>query len=136
MARSNVLDYITIASAGNATDFGDMATAMSAGYGESSEARGVRHNGTTDGSTPSNVIEYITIASTGNAADFGDATVARFTGGNAASGDGLRGVAMGGQTDGSTNSEVMDYVTIASTGNATDFGNLTVARRLAAGFSG
>jgi hypothetical protein len=30
----------------------------------------------------------------------------------------------------------MDYITIATTGNATNFGNLTVARRGLAGVSG
>ena len=40
----------------------------------------------------------------------------------------------GGGTTGST-SDVIDYVTIATTGNATDFGNLTVARYTLAGCS-
>lgn len=36
---------------------------------------------------------------------------------------------------GSAASNVIDYVTIASTGNATDFGDLTVARYYLAGLS-
>ena len=40
---------------------------------------------------------------------------------------GDRGITAGGQTP--SNSDVIDYVNISSTGDAVDFGNLTVARR-------
>jgi hypothetical protein len=44
-----------------------------------------------------------------------------------------RGIFSGGTTGGFSN--VMDYITIATTGNAIDFGDLTVARESAAGVS-
>ena len=76
--QSNVIDYITIASTGNATDFGDIVTARSSiAGGVDSDTRGV-FGGGGNGSL-SNVIEYITIATTGNTTDFGDLTVARAT---------------------------------------------------------
>jgi len=41
----------------------------------------------------------------------------------------------GGGSTGS-NSDVMDYITIATEGNATEFGELTVARNSLAGVNG
>ena len=65
------IDYITIASAGNATDFGDLAAGAYDMAGASNNIRGVFGGG-----SPAHLLvyEYITIASTGNAADFGDPT--------------------------------------------------------------
>jgi len=65
----NELDYITIATTGNATDFGDLTVARYNTSGLSNSIRGV----VAGGETPyKNVMDYITIASTGNAADYGD----------------------------------------------------------------
>ena len=72
-------------------------------------------------------MEYITIASTGNGTDFGDLSVNRWYMGNHAIANTTRGVWTGGYNSSSYSQNVMDYITIASTGNATDFGNLTVA---------
>jgi hypothetical protein len=71
----NNIDYVTIASAGNATDFGDLTAAKSNHRGTSNSTRGVFAGGYSSGNL--DVIEYITIGSTGNATDFGDLTVAR-----------------------------------------------------------
>ena len=123
----NVIQYITMASFGDASDFGDLTSAKYNGAATSSTTRGVFAGGVQK--TPSgiiNIMDYITIASTGNAADFGDLTVALY--GKAGSASPTRGV-FGGGDDDSSKSNVIDYITIASTGNATDFGNLTVARR-------
>ena len=123
--RSNVVDYFTIASIGNASDFGDLTTATAAAGATANSTRAIVGGGTTGSDT--NVIEYFTIGSTGNATDFGDLTVARqYPQGLASS---TRGVFAGGYDNGaSAYSNVIDYVTIASTGNALDFGDLTVAR--------
>jgi hypothetical protein len=67
-APVNVISYITIASLGNATDFGDLLAAQRDAAACSSSIRGVYGGG----SGPSNVIQYVTIATTGNATDFGD----------------------------------------------------------------
>lgn len=64
------MDYITIASTGNATDFGDLTVARNDTTGTGSSTRGVVMGGNTG--SVSNVIDYITIASTGNATDFGN----------------------------------------------------------------
>ena len=134
MAFVNVMEYLTIASAGNATDFGDLSTTRSNVGAFSTSTRGVCGGGRTapgESSAFSNVMEYITIASTGNTTDFGDLTVTRsyLAGAN----DITRGVFAGGSTP--SNSNVMDYIAIASTGDATDFGDLLTARKYLAGFS-
>ena len=66
----------------------------------------------------------------GNATDFGDLTVGRD--GLAACSDGTYGVFGGG----SGTTDVIDYITIATTGNATDFGDLTVSRQELSSCSG
>ena len=70
----NVMDYVTIASTGNATDFGDLLAVIAYMGATSSPTRGVFMGGASGGNG-SNVIQYITIASTGNSIDFGDLTV-------------------------------------------------------------
>jgi hypothetical protein len=125
---SNVMDYITIATLGNAIDFGDLTSARDSLKGLMSSTRGVFNSGRTTSSDYNNMIDYITIASTGNATDFGDST--RSVIGATGSSNGVRGVYAGGYNStvfGSTGNvtEVMEYITIASTGNATDFGDLT-----------
>jgi hypothetical protein len=78
-SNNNILDYVTTATTGNATDFGDLTQARRGTGPGSNSVRGVFMGG----SSPSNVntIDFITIASTGNATDFGDLTkVAAFPG--------------------------------------------------------
>ena len=70
--RTNKIEYFTIATLGNGTDFGDLITAKNTATGATSNTtRGIQCGGYT-GSTNVNSIEFITIASTGNASDFGD----------------------------------------------------------------
>ena len=64
------MDYVTIASTGNASDFGDATIAVKGRGAASNGTRGVFAGGL-DGSNY-NVMDYITIANTGNASDFGD----------------------------------------------------------------
>ena len=66
----NVIDYITIASTGDATDFGDLTVARANLASMSNSIRGVFTGGATPGNNDN--IDFVTIASTGDAADFGD----------------------------------------------------------------
>jgi len=68
MAESNVMDYVTILTAGNATDFGNLTAASHDLATACSIVRGLIFSGT----GRSTAIDYITIASAGNATDFGD----------------------------------------------------------------
>ena len=127
---SDVIDYITIASTGNATDFGDLSVTRYAIAAVEDGTRGVIGAGRSGGYV--NTMDYVTIQSTGNATDFGDATIA--VKGRGPASNGTRGVFAGG-LDGS-NYNVMDYITIANTGNATDFGDLLEVASNIAGMSG
>jgi hypothetical protein len=73
---TNVIDYVTIATTGNAIDFGDLTVARQQLAGCSSETRGLFGGGNVSGNSQ-NIIDYVTIATTGNAIDFGDITQAR-----------------------------------------------------------
>ena len=130
---SSRIEYITIASTGNGTTFGDQSTGVRYGAGLASTTRGIFGGGyRNDGSNGRNDIQYVTIASTGNATSFGTLTTDAF--GLAAASSGTRGVFAGGNLD-SGRRNVIDYVTIASTGNATDFGDLSSTRSGVAGTS-
>ena len=119
----NTLDYITMASGGDAVDFGDQTTGRRMQASVNSSTRGVWAGGYSpfDGT---NLIDYVTISSTGNALDFGDQTRANREGAGVC--NSTRGVFMGGGTSGNRN--IIDFITIATTGNATDFGDLLVER--------
>jgi hypothetical protein len=130
-SAGNVIQYITISSLGNASDFGDLTSTRSDGVGAvSSGTRGVFAGGASE-----DIIDYITIASTGNATDFGDLSTQRtyVTGASST----IRGVFGGGvnQSGSSGRTNIMEYITIASTGNVTDFGDLSVVREAASGAS-
>ena len=132
-ARANTIDYITMATTGNATDFGDLVLARAYAGATGNATRGIFTGGDIHPSYK-NEIDYITIASTGNATDFGDLTQVRNL--NASVSNATRGVCGGGNKGSSPNSSnEIDYVTIASTGDATDFGDLTVARWSLGGMS-
>jgi len=77
-SNSDVIDFITISTAGNATDFGNLFDSRGAHAGCGNETRGLFGGGNPEtSSNKTDGIEFITIASTGNATDFGDLTVAR-----------------------------------------------------------
>ena len=102
----------------------------------SSETRGLYAGGDNNPGSSTNVIEYITIATQSNALDFGDMNVR--TQGPAAVTNSIRACFAGGQQESPsyTLTNFIDFVVIATTGNATDFGDLTEARRGLSGFSG
>ena len=77
-----------------------------------------------------NVIDYITISSTGDAADFGDLTASR-QGSTGSLSNKTRGLFAGGYAHPASpaTSNVIDSVTIASTGNAVDHGDLVAGKQ-------
>ena len=123
-AATNTIEYITISSTGNTTDFGDLTASFYGNTGCSSSTRGLFGMGF-NGSSPSftNVIEYVTISSTGNSQDFGDQQTTTNTRGSLSSA--TRGIFAGGRAPGGVNINSIEYVTIASQGvNGQDFGDL------------
>ena len=130
---SNTISYITTATAGNATDFGDLLSDIYNIGGCSSSTRGIFMGN----HISSNVIAFITIATTGNATDFGDCS---FGGpGKVAASSETRGLIFGGCSGSNvpTDSQnIIEYVTIASTGDATDFGDLSARKMQGSASSG
>ena len=123
MANTNAIDYFTITSIGNATDFGNMTqqSRYPSCTDNGTNERGISFGGA---DAHSNVIEYITINSAGNATDFGDLTIGREGLFSAVSnGTGERGIFCSGNPIGAAINR-MDYITINTTGNATVFGSM------------
>ena len=127
----NTMEYVTIATTGNALNFGDLTEVKRDIGVVGSDTRGCWCGGA-DIPAVLNTIDYITFASTGDAVDFGDLYLARRTPAGGGS-SGTRGLLAGGFTGAYPN--IIDYITIASTGNGTDFGDLTVGRTSFAGTS-
>ena len=133
-SATNVIEYVTIASLGNAVSFGTLTQARRGVSSCSSSTRGIFGGGYITASptaTFSNRIDFVTIATTGNATTFGDLTVIR--GGSASCSSSVRGIFAGGTiyvAPASTFYNTIDYITIASTGNAQDFGDLTSTRNI------
>ena len=128
-AGSYDMQYVSITTPGNTTDFGDLTVARGKGGSASNGSRGIYAGGEINGSPYfQNVIDYFTIATPGNTTDFGDLTVA--TSDVAGCSNPTYGIFAGGSSSGVAGSNVINYITIATTGNAVDFGDLTVARRL------
>jgi hypothetical protein len=128
------IEYITIASAGNGTDFGNLSVSIVVQLsGSANSTRGIWWHGAIQPYyTATNVIEYSTIASLGNVVDFGDNTATCRGTGSAA--NSTRSLCALGFSGGVVNT--VTYITIASTSNASDFGDLTTSDRYkAAGFS-
>ena len=127
----NVMDYVTIASTGNAVDYGDMSNGSSGNQCSSSPTRGVIMGGTAPsnlapgaGALETNVIQYSTIASTGNTQEFGDCTT--ITKNAAQAGNATRTIAAGNSYP--AINDTIQYITIATLGNAARFGDLSSAR--------
>jgi hypothetical protein len=71
-ATSDTIQYVTIDTTGNATDFGDLTVARNSNSAVSDGTKGLAGGGSTG--TRVNTIDYVNIASLGNASDFGDLT--------------------------------------------------------------
>ena len=128
---------MTIASKGNSIEWGHPYYKRTAASFASNSVRGILAGGVNathpwfDVITTS--IEYITLASTGSAEYFGDLGYYRSNSFNGCS-TSTRAVFCGGSGDtvDSPNATLMDsceFVEIASSGNAQDFGDLTQPRR-------
>jgi len=133
-ARYNTIDYHNIQTTGNFVDFGDMTIVRASGSACSSSTRGLWSGGYTSPGT-TNSIEYITIATLGNGTDFGDTTSAFVFGNNGNVASATRGIFYWGSKVGTGDVNTIEYVTMTTLGNASDFGDLTRADQQPAGGS-
>jgi len=118
------IDYITIATTSNGLDFGDLRIQHGYTASCSNQTRGLTGGGRGVGGNEE--IDYVTIATTGNGQDFGDLTGDRM--GLGAFENSTRGYFSGGDSNPVTPAVVyknIDTVLFATTGNATDFGDMT-----------
>ena len=129
------IQYVTMASEGNAIDFGDQ-TQVTYGTGAcSSSTRALIMGGNRtpdvspydDGNDGNNTICYIEIATIGNALDFGD--MAQRRGYPASCGSSVRAVIFGGYASeiGAGGISTMETVNYGSKGTGVEFGNLVEA---------
>ena len=116
---SETIDYVTIATTGNAVDFGDVSNGRDVSSGCASRTRGIIAGGYS-GSEEQN-INYIEIATLGDGLTFGDLTSARRN--RDGCGDSTRGVMGGGWSP----TALIDVLTYGSTGSATQEGTLSTA---------
>ena len=124
----NNIEYVTIATTGDATDFGDTALSISDGCCCASTTRGIHAGGNHYGTGPDGRIQwryigYVNIASRGDSIDFGEA-IANIGNQRGGLSSPTRGIFLNGAPS-SVNS--LEYITMATTGNGTDFGDRTVA---------
>ena len=122
----NEIQYINIATTGDATDFGDLTRTENNVNGAGSTTRLVLAGGYNN-TSHTNTMDYITISALGNAFDFGDLSKQGrshiIPGSN-----GTRGIFAGGVTGTNPSTSVtnvIEYVTISAKGNSTNFGELT-----------
>ena len=124
---TNVIDYVTISSTGDAQNFGDLEALTYEAGSSNSTTRGVFAGGTNAIKT----IRFITIATTGNSLDFGDLSSLRNSGKGGTSSN-TRGIFAGGLGDPAPATvNNIEFITIPTTGNALDFGDLQQAKRIA-----
>lgn len=118
----NVIEYVITSTLSNAFDFGDTEGKTKKGSAVSNDTRGVCFIGF--GSSTSQLIDYLVFATKGNAARFGSL----FTCGNGVESAGacsnnVRGI-VGGGNWGTGYTNLIGYITIATNGDAAQFGRL------------
>ena len=123
--NTNDIDYITIASTGNAVDFGHLSNAYQTGFAAGSTTRGIFAGGR--GPAYFNVIEFVTFMTTGDVTDFGDLSSQKKGSGKGNASNSTRAIFCGEDKSGDTITNVIEFITIATTGNAIDFGDATSA---------
>ena len=127
------IDFVTFSSTGDATDFGNLTDSRRQLAGCSNQTRGVFAGGYDP--TTKDIIEYITMASSGDAIDFGN--LISPSNRIAACSSSVRGIFAGGAFSPTLGNgmNIINYITISSTGDGQDFGDLETAKFQYAGCS-
>ena len=124
-ASQNIMDYVEISTAGDAIDFGDLTSILRNIATCASSTRGTFAGGQSPGNT--NIICYTTISSQGGANDFGDLSTTMTNSNEGVLSDNTRGIILMGSPADVQGS--LEFITIATTGNTSVFGELSLKRR-------
>ena len=126
------IEFINMTTMGNGQDFGTLTAEGNTEQGTvSSSTRGLIKI-SKDG-TNSDQVDTIQITTLGNSVNFGNLTNTRTAGGPLSSC--IRGVFCGGRVTPAQGSTVIDYMSIATGGDAVDFGDLNFSFRNSSGLS-
>ncbi len=120
---TNPIEYVTIQTTGNGTDFGDLSESRYFFSSTNNLTHGIFIGGYT--STYTNRMDKITMDTAGNATDIGDYTDGNSGGGSGVCSDNTTGLVMGGNKTSTTWNNEIGKLTIATAGNASDFGDLS-----------
>ena len=135
---TNTIDYVTISTTGNASDWGDATAAKIYYPTHGNDTYGITSYGGYVAASDSVVdtIDYVTFASAGDAADWGNVTDTKMgerpTGGGG--GNKVRGLFCGSIRD-NFDAERVEYIAMGSTGNGSNFGDLSADRNRLCGMS-
>ena len=137
-SSSNVIDKFPFATDANATDVGDLTVGRVQSAGQSSSTNGYTSGGNPGPGSLGGIIDKFPFASNSNATDVGDLSSgagAYGTGytGPAGQSSETHGYSSGGNLFVQSLQNIVDRFSFASDGNATDVGDLTMARAFAAG---
>ena len=121
-ANTDRISRIDVATLGNAVDYGDMTSNRSNGGAVNNQIRAITGGGTTP--SISNIIEMISMVQASNGVDFGDMSYAAEKQGGGVNSS-TRGLFFGGNpNDGSAWYNNIEFITMSTTGNSKDFGDL------------
>ena len=116
----NTIDFITIATTGSTSDYGEIDDGSTGGYSPmASSTRAVFARGEQN-------LNYINFTSGGKTQIFGDMRGDSRTGHIASCSNSTRGIMAGGEAPSRVNT--ITFITLATLGNGTDFGDLTAGR--------
>ena len=127
---TNSIEFVNIASIGSAQDFGDLTVDRMQTQGLSNSVRGVCAGGLGGDNNDKTTIDYAILSSSGGAVDFGDISNARrtFVGAGQASNNTI-GIIAGGYDNSdispARNISMVEFIIIDTTGDASDFGEMT-----------
>ena len=123
--RYDTIDVVTVDNIGNSTDFGDAGRTGNSGGSMGTDFRWLTFGGTSNGSSNggTSTMHYYPVGATGTSAVFGYQLSSTGYGQRGVTNN-ARGVIVG-QTD--PNTDVLQYIEVATLGNAVDFGDMIAA---------
>jgi len=123
---NNYIQYVTIQTTGNSQDFGDLTQGRYFLSSTNDLTHAIFIGGYTTDYTDR--MDKITMDTAGNATDIGNYTEANSGGGIGVCSDNTTGLVMGGNKTSATWNNEIGKLTIATAGNASDFGDLSGVR--------